>query len=348
MTHRARLHWKLPLFLYLTTWLTTTFCRRIEYGNDTLYNLLMAFCLSIAGIDSASQYWIDFREQLWLALQFSVALMLILTCHELGHYIQSCRYRLRSSLPFFLPMPFGPFGTLGAVIAMDDEIPNSKALFDIGITGPIAGLIPTLGFLYYGVQWSYLGPHQPGTIEFGDPLLFQWIIYWTFGSLPPDVMLYHHPFAAAAWVGLLLTSLNLIPFGQLDGGHVLYALLGKRSLPAVYCLFVAVILAVAWFRLWHWSLILVLIAMMGVAHPPTANDAVRLGWFRHCLGWTTLLFIFIGFVPTPLHLDDNQPLKRPIWYCLASHDSDEPLRQVSGRTLTPQAISAQSISAAGA
>ena len=283
-----------------------------------LYKFLLSLCLSVAGAESASQYWIDFTVQLWEAMQFSMALMFILTCHELGHYIQSRRYRVQSSLTFFIPLPFGPFGTLGAVIAMDDEVPHSKALFDIGITGPLAGLVPTLIFLYYGIQWSYLGPHQTGAMELGNPLLIQWTIDWIFGPLPPDMTLYHHPFAAAAWAGLLLTSLNLMPFSQLDGGHIIYALLGRKSVPFVYCLYVAVILAVAWFRLWNWTLVLILILLIGLAHPPTANDAVPLGWFRRCLGWATLLFVAIGFAPTPLMFDGYMPAEKPVWYCLDS------------------------------
>ena len=310
-----RLHWKLPLLLFLATCLTTTFCR-FEFGNDVLYRFLLFLCLGVAGAESAPQYWIDFTSRFWLALQFSAALMLILTCHELGHYVQSRRYRVRSSLPFFIPLPFGPFGTLGAVIAMDDEVPHSKALFDIGITGPLAGLVPTLIFLYYGIQWSYLGPRQPGEVEFGDPLLVQWTINWFFGHLPPDVMLHHHPFATAAWAGLFLTSLNLMPFSQLDGGHIIYAMLGRKSLPFIYCVFVAAILAVLWFRLWHWSPMLILIVLIGLSHPPTANDSIPLGWFRRCLGWATLSFVFIGFAPTPLIFDESMPLEKPVWYCL--------------------------------
>ena len=301
--------------LFLATCLTTTFCR-LGFDNDVLHSFLLTLCMIVAGTESAPQYWIDFTGKLWGALQFSAALMLILICHEFGHYIQSRRYRVQSSLPFFIPMPFGPFGTLGAVIAMDDNVPNSKALFDIGITGPLAGLIPTLVFLYYGIQWSFLGPRQPGEIEFGDPLLVQWAIYWIFGHIPPDMMLYHHPFAMAAWAGLFLTSLNLMPVSQLDGGHIIYALLGRKSVPVIYCLFVAAIIAVVWFQLWHFALILVLIMLIGLAHPPTANDAIPLGWFRHCLGWATLLFVFIGFVPVPLTLDEYMPLERPLWYCL--------------------------------
>jgi len=310
-----RLNWKLPLLLFLATCLTTTFCR-IEFGNDVLYTFLLSLCLSVAGAESAPQYWIDFTGRLWQALQFASALMLILICHELGHYIQSRRYRVRSSLPFFIPLPFGPFGTLGAVIAMDDEVPHSKALFDIGITGPLAGLIPTLIFLYYGIQWSYLGPRQIGVMEFGDPLLMQWTIYWMFGHVPSDMTLYAHPLAMAAWAGLFLTSLNLMPFSQLDGGHIFYALLGRKSVPLVYCIFVAIIIAVTWFQLWHFSLILILIVLIGLAHPPTANDTVPLGWFRRCLGVATLLFVFIGFAPTPWTFDGSMPLEKPIWYCL--------------------------------
>ena len=314
VTPPMRFNWKLPLQLYLATWLTTTFCR-IEFGNDTLYTLLVSLCLGVAGTESAPQYWLIFGQKFWNAFLFSTALMFILTCHELGHYIQSRRYGLRSSLPFFLPMPFGPLGTFGAIIAMDDAVPHSRALFDIGITGPLAGLIPTLLFLYYGIQWSQLGPHQPNAFEFGDPLLFQWMVSWMFGPIPPDMILHKHPIAFAAWAGLLRTSLNLVPFGQLDGGHVAYALLGRRSIPFVYCIFVATIIAVIWFQLWHWSLFLILLAVLGITHPPTANDAVPLKPFRHCLGWITLLFVLIGFVPTPLNPEEYDPDQTPVWYC---------------------------------
>ena len=319
MTPPFRLNWKIPLLLYLATWLTTIFCR-FGFGDVKLYDLLLSLCLSVAGAESAPQHWHVFGQHLWNALLFATALMFILTCHELGHYLQSLRYRLRSSLPYFLPMPFGPLGTFGAVIAMDDEVPHSRALFDIGISGPLAGLVPTFVFLYYGIQWSHVGPHQPGAIEFGDPLLFQWLTFQIFGHIPPDMMLHKHPVALAAWAGLLLTSLNLMPFSQLDGGHVFYALLGRRSIPVVHCIFAAVIIAIAWFQLWNWSLLLILIALLGISHPPTADDRVPLKLFRHCLGWTTLLFIFVGFVPTPISPDEHEPLNKPIWYCLENTD----------------------------
>ena len=212
-------------------------------------------------------------------------------------------------------MPFGPLGTFGAVIVMDDEVPNSRALFDVGISGPLAGLVPTLIFLYYGIQWSHIGPRQPNEFEFGDPLLFQWTVYWLFGHIPPDLTLHLHPVAFAAWAGLLLTALNLLPFGQLDGGHILYALLGRKSMIFVYCIFVAAIIVVIWFQLWHWSLLLFLLILIGIEHPPTANDAMPLTFWRRCLGWATLLFVFIGLAPTPIYPDSFDPDKGPIWFC---------------------------------
>jgi membrane-associated protease RseP (regulator of RpoE activity) len=218
-------------------------------------------------------------------------------------------------------MPIGPFGTFGAVIAMDDEVPNTRALFDIGISGPLAGLIPTLIFLYYGIQWSYIGARQPYALEYGDPLLFQWTVFWIFGNIPPDMMLHWHPFAFAAWVGLLLTALNLLPFGQLDGGHVFYALLGRKSIPIVYCIFVAAIIAIFWFQLWIWTVVLILLILIGIEHPPTANDAMRLTIFRRILGWATLLFVFIGLTPMPINPDHYEPNGTPVWYCMEKYES---------------------------
>ena len=317
-----RINWKIPLLLYLATWLTTTFFRwELDSGTllgyDTLHSLLLAICLNVAGSHSATEHWIAFGQHFWNAILFSTAVMCILTCHELGHYIQSLRYRIQSSLPFFLPVPFGYFGTFGAVIAMDDEVPNSRALFDVGISGPLAGLVPTLIFLYYGIQWSYIGPRQPSIVEFGDPLLFQWTAYWIFGQIPADMMLHPHPVAFAAWVGLFLTALNLLPFGQLDGGHIFYALLGRKSIPIVYCIFVAIIIAIFWFQLWMpWVLLVMLLVFIGIEHPPTANDAMPLTFFRRCLGWATLMFVFVGLTPVLVNLDDFDPSETPVWFCM--------------------------------
>jgi len=164
-------------------------------------------------------------------LSFAVPVMLILTAHELGHYFQARRYGVPASLPFFIPMPPGvsPIGTMGAVIAMQPGMGNRKSLFDIAITGPIAGLIPALVFSWIGLLMSELvvlhGVPHGGGLTLGEPLLFKLLESWVFGALPANVEVQLHPMGYAGWVGIFVTARNMSPIGQLDVGHVLYALL---------------------------------------------------------------------------------------------------------------------------
>ena len=185
---------------------------------------------------------------------------------------------------------------MGAVIAMDPRQGDRKSLFDIGISGPLAGLVPTLIFCVVGLSWSEI---VPGRDVFGDPILFRAIAEWLKGPIPAGHVIQAHPMAFAGWVGLLITALNLIPIGQLDGGHILYGLLRKKAhLVASLMLFGAVAAVVA-FQLWNWTLMIFLLFLIGPIHPPTVNDDVPLGFGRHVLGWLTLAFIPIGFTPTP-------------------------------------------------
>ncbi|MDR1142281.1 MAG: site-2 protease family protein [Planctomycetaceae bacterium] len=316
-SYNSRIYWQLPLLLYVVTWLTTTGFRFDFEDGGFIYQFFLSLMLNPFDGDLSVEVWQNFRQKFYQGILFSVPLMLILTCHELGHFIQMKRYGVRSSLPYFIPMPVGPFGTLGAVIAMDGRIPNARALFDIGISGPLAGLIPTLFCLYYGIKWSYFVPVSlSGEMTFGNSLLFQYMTYWIFGTTPVDVILSLHPVGLAGWVGLFLTSLNLMPFGQLDGGHVFYALLGRRAINISWGFFYTVILLVIWFRLWHWSLILILLAWIGITHPPTANENVKLTPFRRILGWGILAFIILGFTPTPITINDPpQNIDPPRIYC---------------------------------
>ena len=234
-------------------------------------------------------------------ITYSAALMFILTCHEFGHYLQARRYGVPASLPYFLPVPLPPLGTFGAFIVMRGHQADRKQLFDIGISGPLAGLVPTVVFCVVGLMQSGPSPvvAAKGAFELGDPLLFRWLIHWIVGPSEPGMNLELHPLAYAGWVGLLLTAINLIPISQLDGGHVLYALLGRRARRVARLLLLAAILAVWYYGLWHWAIMLLLLTFMGPAHPPTANDHVPLGRGRTVLGWATLLFIVLGFTPTP-------------------------------------------------
>ena len=239
-------------------------------------------------------------------LTYSLLIMTILFCHEMGHYIQTRRYGIPATLPFFLPMPISPFGTFGAVIGMDPRFGDRKAVFDIGITGPLAGLVPTLVCCVVGVQM--IGEPAPVGVDaqqWGDPLLLE-LLYWCrFGPLPEGWDVPLNPVLWAGWVGLLVTSLNLLPIGQLDGGHLLYAMLRKRAhWLARFFLWGAagaVFIGVFWRpNLRVWFLMLVLLAWIGPKHPATANDDVPLGGWRYVLGWLTLAFIVIGFTPIPV------------------------------------------------
>ncbi|GAB6186527.1 site-2 protease family protein [Thermopirellula anaerolimosa] len=243
-------------------------------------------------------------HSVWDGLVYSVCLMTILFCHEMGHFLQAVRYRAPATLPIFLPMPFSPIGTFGAVIAMDTRRLNRRQLFDIGITGPLAGLIPSLIFCVIGLYFSEVKPIQngPGSIQLGEPLIFQWLARLFFGEIPATHTVYLNSMAFAGWVGLLITSLNLFPIGQLDGGHVLYALLGPAANLVSLFVLMGATAAVVLGGYWGWILLLFLLGLMGPEHPPTADDQAPLGWRRRVLGWMILFLPIIGFTPQPLML----------------------------------------------
>jgi len=257
-----------------------------------------------------------FFSQGW---QYALPVMSVLVFHEFGHYLQCRRYGVPSTLPYFIPMPMSPFGTMGAVIVQKSEVANRKELFDIAISGPLAGLLVAIPVLIWGLSDTTLkSPPESyaeitsinDLIRFRNPLLIQWFISWKFGEVPPGFEISMYPVAFAGWVGIFITALNLIPIGQLDGGHMLYCLLGKPARVISLWLWWG---AVGWilFNSWRgngdleiWLLMLALLGMMGVRHPPTANDNVPLGPVRTILGWITLPFIFIGFTPNPITIEE--------------------------------------------
>ena len=290
----------MPLILYASTWLSTYFAGSLGF-------------------------W-QFGEQFgpWAAFQFSAGIMTILSCHEMGHYLQTRRYKVPASLPYFLPVPISPFGTMGAVIGMDASIPNRRALFDIGISGPLAGLLPTFFFCVVGIKHSIPIPHALLETPYGKPLLYEWITTWVHGPLPPEIDLMPHPFAVAGWVGLFITSLNLLPIGQLDGGHVLYALLKKRAHLAATFLLYTLVVAVILFQAYAWFIMIVLLIMMGPKHQSTRNDTSKIGPARAILGWSTLCFVVIGFTPMPLlDMPSGHPKNRPPVYVNAPVETVE-------------------------
>lgn len=233
---------------------------------------------------------------------YALPVMTILLCHETGHFLQARRYGVYATYPYFLPMPISPIGTFGAVIAMGARMGDRRALFDIGITGPLAGLVPTLLFCVVGLQLSEWAPasQHAGELGLGAPLLFQQLATWIME--PPsagNTTLALHPVAFAGWVGLLITAINLIPIGQLDGGHVLYGLLRQKAHSVAWLLLLGAGVAIVLSGLYGWLLMLLLLMLIGPAHPPTANDNAPLGFGRIVLGWLTLAFIPLGFTPEP-------------------------------------------------
>ncbi len=232
---------------------------------------------------------------------FSVALMTILLAHELGHFLQAKRYGVPASLPYFIPMPLSPIGTMGAVIAMQSGKGDRRSLFDIAVTGPLAGFVPALLFSVVGLQLSQVvasGDQNVG-LKLGEPLLFKLLAYLSFGPLSEGQDIALHPVAFAGWVGIFITALNLIPIGQLDGGHILYSLLLRKAHFVAQALLLLAMIAVVVWGYWGWTLMIALLMLMGPVHPPTADDNVPIGIGRTVLGWASLLFVMVGFTPTP-------------------------------------------------
>jgi membrane-associated protease RseP (regulator of RpoE activity) len=172
------------------------------------------------------------------------------------------------------------------------------------VTGPLAGLVPALLFCVLGLHWSevvQLNGQSVG-LKLGEPIIFKLLAYLIFGPLAKGQDVALHPVAFAGWVGIFITALNLIPIGQLDGGHILYALLRQRARAVAKGLLLLAAIAVVVCGYWGWTLMIFLLMLMGPAHPPTANDDVPLGTGRTVLGCASLLFVLIGFTPTPFGL----------------------------------------------
>ena len=244
---------------------------------------------------------------------YALCLMGILLAHEMGHYLQARRYGVPATLPFFIPMPISPFGTMGAVILQGSGTADRKAMFDIAITGPIAGLVLAIPVLIAGVKTSHYEVIRsgPGSISYGEPLMLEWAAELLLGTCPEGQELLHNPLLFAGWVGVFITSLNLIPVGQLDGGHILYCLIGKRA-HDLALIVVGFAIAYCFLIDGSYSVILILLFLMGIKHPPTKDDTVALGRGRIILGWLTLAFIIIGFTPTPITIGEPESNDAPV------------------------------------
>lgn len=239
-------------------------------------------------------------------LTFALSLTLILGAHELGHYFVTRWYRIQSTLPLFIPFPISPTGTCGAVIMMDGSQADRKQIFDIGLAGPLTGLVFALPIAIAGILFGTPPMTSSYSIQFGQPLVIQWLD--TLLSATPTLRSEGvansamNPMLMAAWVGFLVTGLNMVPISQLDGGHVIFGLLGTKSRRVCWAAYFACALYVlyAGYRYGQpdFIVMLMLIPLMGITHPPSRNDAVELGFVRSVLGWTSLS---IPFLCIPMH-----------------------------------------------
>ncbi len=240
---------------------------------------------------------LDVTRNWQTGLIYMACVMFALLCHEMGHFLLALKHKVHASYPFFIPFPMALTGTMGAVIGMEHTKANRKQMFDIGIAGPLAGLVPTMLFVVIGIYIA-----QPAPFSFvGNPLVVDLLLVWLRPDLQPGEPLGLNPFFMAGWVGLLVTGLNMLPVSQLDGGHVGYALLGPRwgrSLARAFVLFVAGYFIVS--GNYAWIMMYLLVVMIGVDHPPTSDDTVPLGWFRRILGFASLTIPIFCFTPLPL------------------------------------------------
>lgn len=245
-------------------------------------------------------------------VMYAIPLMSILLCHEMGHYLQSVRHRVPASFPYFIPLPLPPLGTMGAVILQGRGVATRRQMFDIAVAGPIAGLVITIPVLLLGIyQSSYRTMVPNGGLEFGEPLLVQWLIHWIHGPGLPGQSFMITSLGLAGWVGVFITAMNLLPVGQLDGGHILYTLIGRKAHIFAILVIISGVGMMAIQGTYTFSLLLILLMVTGLRHPPTANDSEPLGAGRAILGWLTLSFLIIGFTPRPISEADGAKAAPP-------------------------------------
>ncbi len=326
----SKQNYSLHLGLFLLTVFTTLWAGTFWSGHPATFASLPLFINSLA-----------------TGISYSASLLFFLTVHEFGHFFASMSHRVRATLPYYIPLPPLPFflslGTMGAVIKVKERIPETNALFDIGLWGPMSGFAISVGLLVYGflnlppadfiltihpeylTQGGLQAPVPGGTLILGKNLLWTALEYlFAPKNLPPMTEMYHYPFLFTGWLGSLITALNLLPVGQLDGGHVTYAMFGKRGhakAARAFLFFIALLgfpalLKLLFFLLrpeavslippvllqWSWSgwilWVFILLRFIGINHPPTMHDH-ELKSQRKVWGWAAIAVFCITFTPVP-------------------------------------------------
>ncbi len=334
-----------------------SFPKRAIFANQNYPLHLALFFLTVLTTLWAGAFWgghpvrlaplAGMLKSLSVGIPYSASLLLFLTVHEFGHFFACMHHRVRATLPYYLPMPPFPsllsLGTMGAVIKLKERMPGTNALFDIGIFGPVSGFAVCTGLLLYGFlhlppadyittlhpeylsQGGIYTPAPTGSLILGKNLLWLALEHLIAPkNLPPMTEMYHYPFLFSGWLGSLVTALNLLPVGQLDGGHLIYAMFGKKihALTAkTFLLFITLLGFPALLELlltilkpesvslippimlqWSWAgwmlWVFILVRLVGLSHPPTEDD-FPLNIPRKISGWVTLAIFCVTFTPVP-------------------------------------------------
>ncbi len=275
----------LHLLLFVCTLVTTTAAGALQNGVDLLSD----------------------PGRIISGLPFAITLMTILLVHELGHYFMSRHHGVQATLPYFIPAP-SFIGTFGAFIKIKSPPPDRRSLFDVAAAGPLAGLVLAVPAVIVGLQLSTVGPDEGsgGGITLGSSLLLSFLSRVTLGLLPENANIVMHPIAFAGWIGLLVTAMNLLPIGQLDGGHVSYALFGSRHV-WVSRLALIIILSLGFMRWWDgWLVWGVLLLLLGIRHPPPLDPSLPLDPKRRLIGWFIIVILVVTFTPTPFSIQESE------------------------------------------
>ncbi len=275
------LQWRVPLLLFILTILTTLIAGAMLKNVNPLSSPLAI----LAGGP------------------FSVTLLSILLVHEMGHYLTARHYRIQATLPYFIPAPPIPFviGTFGAFIRMQSPIMERKALLEVGAAGPIAGFVVAVAASIIGLQWSTIDRlGAGGSMILGEPLMLQLLSHWLL-SVPQGADVLLHPVAFAGWIGLFITSLNLLPIGQLDGGHIGYAVFGERQ-RYISLTMVGVLIGLGLLGWKGWLFWAVLTSLIGIGHPPIVDAHEPLTRRQQVIAWLSLAIFLVTFTPSPFSM----------------------------------------------
>lgn len=295
---------RLPLMLFLATAISTFWVgmhRWLPFSMDASVGDRLARDW-VSGVAYIFAHWRQLCVAHWQdGLVYMACVMGILLTHEMGHFLATLRYRVPASFPYFVPLPISPIGTMGAVIGMDSNRANRREMFDIGLAGPLAGLLVAIPVMCLGIAQLDLRTFAYGPFAVDLPLFARLAIQYIQppGFEPGKLVWYSqlNPVFMAGWVGFLVTGLNMLPVSQLDGGHVVYTLFGRRAHLIARAFVLCAICFVVVSRQWNWFVMIALVMFIGPDHPPTRDDDLPLGWVRTTIGCAALLIPLFCFTP---------------------------------------------------